>query len=254
MFDARFVSVERRGIRYQDKSHGGEKMNAKVRIMIFEITLCALVVAGCQKNGSTVRVDQNARMASDIRMMELQKELAQKWENPTAHYELGQLYHAQGDWSKAEWHYNLALGFNPAYREVQAAMVKLQLDKGDKTKADWVANNYMTQVVSMPEQVLSLGAAFEKQGLDDYALKCYTSALQATPDSAPVNRQLGYYYLHKDKKDMAKDYFIRSFQLNSNQADVAGELGRLGVAVRIPEAAPPPKPPATTVTQPAPPK
>ena len=53
---------------------------------------------------------------------------------------------------------------------------------------------------------------------------------------------------------MAKDYFIRSFQLNSNQADVAGELGRLGVAVRIPEAVPPPKPPATTVTQPAPPK
>ena len=226
-------------------------MNAKVRIMILEITLCALVVAGCQNNGNPVRVDQNARMASDIRMMELQKELNQKWENPTAHYELGQLYHAQGDWSKAEYHYNIALGFNAAYREVQAAMVKLQINKGDKQRADWLANNYTTQVVSIPEQVLALGAAFEKQGLDDYALKCYTSALQATPDSWQVNRQLGYYYLHKNDKDKAKEYFVRSFQLNSSQGDVAGELGRLGVAVRIPEATPKPQPAKTVVAPPA---
>ncbi len=228
-------------------------MNAKMRIIVLVITLCALVVAGCANNSNPVRVDQNARMASDIRVMELKKELAQKWENPTAHYELGQLYHAQGDWSKAEYHYNIALGFNAAYREVQAAMVKLQLNKGDRQSAELLANNYITQVVSIPEQILSLGAAFEKQGLDDYALKCYTSALQATPDSAPVNRQLGYYFLHKNNKDKAKEYFIRSFQLNSSQADVAGELGRLGVAVRIPEATPKPQP-AKTVTQPAPPK
>ena len=82
----------------------------------------------------------------------------------------------QGDWSKAEWHYNHALGFNPAYRDVQAAMVKLQINKGDKSKADWVANSYITQVVSMPEQILSLGAAFEKQGLDDHAYKCYNGS------------------------------------------------------------------------------
>jgi protein O-GlcNAc transferase len=191
-------------------------------------------------------------MASDIRMLQLKKELDEKWENPVAHYEMGQLYHAQGDWSKAEWHYNLALGFNPAYREVQAAMVKLQIDKGDKQKADWVANNYITQVVSMPEQILALGAAFEKQGLDSQAFKCYTEALKATPDSAPVNRQLGYYYLHRNSKDKAKEYFIRSFQINSNQPDIAGELGRLGVAVRIPEATP--KQPAAPVAQPAQPK
>jgi tetratricopeptide (TPR) repeat protein len=80
--------------------------------------------------------------------------------------------------------------------------------------------------------------------MDDYAYKCYTEALKATPDSPAVNKQLGYYYLNKNNKDKAKEYFIRSFQLDSNQADVAGELGRLGVAVRIPEA-PKPMPPVT---------
>ena len=146
------------------------------------------------------RVDQNVRTASDIRMAELLKELDKKWENPPAHYEMGQLYHAAGDWSKAEYYYNIALGFNPAYRDVQAAMVKLQFDKGDKSKAEWVANSYMTQVVSMPEQLLALGAAFEKQGLDDYALKCYQEALKTAPDSSAVNRQLGYYYLQQEQK------------------------------------------------------
>ena len=210
-------------------------MNAKLRVIISGTMLCALFVIGC-RNTSTARVDQNVRAATDIHKAELLKELDKKWENPPVHFELGQLYHAAGDYSKAEYYYNIALGFNPAYREVQAAMVKVQLDKGDKTKADWVANGYMTQVASMPEQLLSLGVAFEKQGLDEYALKCYQEALKTAPDSSAVNRQLGYYYLNKNKKDLAKEYFIRSFQLNPDQADVAGELGRLGVAVRIPEA------------------
>jgi Tfp pilus assembly protein PilF len=222
-------------------------MNAKVRTTIFVITLCALFAAGCPKNSSTVRMDQNARMASDLRMMQLKKELDKKWENPPALYEMGQLYHAQGDWSKAEWYYNLALGFDPSYRDVQASMVKLQLNKGDKGKADLLANSYITQTVSMPEQVLALGAAFEKQGLDEHAFRCYNEALKATPDSWQVNRQLGYYYLHKNKKDLAKEYFIRSFQLNSNQPDVAGELGRLGISVRVPDA---PRPSSAPVTQP----
>jgi tetratricopeptide (TPR) repeat protein len=200
---------------------------------------CTLLVAGCQ-NTSSARVDQNVKAAADIHKAELLKELDKKWENPPVHFELGQLYHAAGDYSKAEYYYNQALNFNPAYREVQAAIVKLQLDKGDKPKADWVANSYMTQVASIPEQLLSLGAAFDKQGLDDYALKCYQEALKTAPDSPLVNRQLGYYYLTRNKKDLAKEYFIRSFQLNPDQADVAGELGRLGVAVRIPEAPTPP--------------
>jgi tetratricopeptide (TPR) repeat protein len=223
-------------------------MNAKVKVVILGVLFCAMVIAGCRST-SKPAVEDSSRIAADIRKVEIQRELDKKWENPAAHYELGQIYHAEGDWSKAEYHYNIALGFNPAYREVQAAMVKLQLDKGDKQMADKLANNYITQVVSMPEQVLSLGAAFEKQGMDAFALDCYNKALKATPDSWEVNRQLGYYYLHKNKKDIAKDYFIRSFQLNPNQPDVANELGKLGVAISVPRPAAPTSP-APPVTQP----
>jgi tetratricopeptide (TPR) repeat protein len=206
-----------------------------------------LALVGCFPT-RTARVGQSSRTAADIRKAELLRQLDQKWENPATHFELGQLYHASGDWVNAERHYNYALGFDPAYRDAQAAIVKLQLDKGDKSRAEWAANTYMTQVASFPEQLLTLGAAFEKQGLYDYALRCYQDALKSAPDSYKVNRQIGYYYLNRNKKDLAKEYFIRSFELNPGQPDVAGELGRLGVAVRIPEA---PAPGTDNLGQPA---
>ncbi len=210
-------------------------MRAGMRTIVSAVALSALLIAGCQPT-NPVSVDQKARVATDIRKAELNQELAKKWENPQAHYQLGRVYQSEGDWSKAEWHYNLAIGFDPAYRDAQAALVKLQFDRGDREKGQWAANNYMTQVASSPEQTLALGAAFEKQGLDDLAFKCYSDALKLAPNSPAVNRQLGYYYLAKNRQDLAKDYFIRSFQLNPGQPDVANELGKLGVAVRIPQA------------------
>jgi hypothetical protein len=49
-----------------------------------------------------------------------------------------------------------------------------------------------------------------------------------------VNKEMGLYYLDKGDKVLAKEYLIRSFNLDPNQPDVAGELGRLGVEVKIP--------------------
>jgi tetratricopeptide (TPR) repeat protein len=226
-------------------------MSNKSKAMVCVAVLCVLIVFGCRPAGSA-RISSGAgHTAADIRKAELLKALDRKWENPPVHYELGQLYHAAGDWSKAEYYYNIAIGFNPAYRDAQAAIVKLQLDKGERSKGEWAANTYMTQAASSPEQTLALGAAFEKQGLDEYALKCYQDALKMAPDSHLVNRQLGYYYLSKNNKEQAKDYFVRSFQLNPNQPDVAGELGRLGVAVRIPQAEAPGSNKLNETTRPA---
>ncbi len=76
--------------------------------------------------------------------------------------------------------------------------------------------------------------AFQKQLLDDYALLCYNSALNLALNSYAVNRQVGYYWLSKNDKIQAKNYLTQSFRLNPNQPEVAGELGRLGVAITVP--------------------
>jgi Tfp pilus assembly protein PilF len=108
------------------------------------------------------------------------------------------------------------------------------IEGGDKAKAGLLADEYIERASISAAAALQLALAFQEQGLDDYALNCYQQALRMAPNSAKINRQIGFYYLSKGNKDIARDYLSRSFQLNPNQPEVAGELGRLGVEVKIP--------------------
>jgi Flp pilus assembly protein TadD len=79
-----------------------------------------------------------------------------------------------------------------------------------------------------------LGRAFQDRGLDEYALSCYKQAHNLMPNSVMINKQLGYYYLLKKDNANAEMYLRRTFELDPSQAEVAGELGRLGVKVQVP--------------------
>jgi tetratricopeptide (TPR) repeat protein len=202
------------------------------RFISLVFLICTLIIFnGCN---SAKKSKELKATASDKRKTELHKQIDRKFENPQAHYELGRLYQADGMWSQAEYCYNTALSFDPIYREAQAGIVKVLTSSGDSAKAKLTAEIYMNQVSASAEESLRLGLAFQKQELDDYALSCYQQALNMAPSSAKIHRQIGYYYLSRGENVRAKDYLTRSFQLNANQPDVAGELGRLGVAVKIP--------------------
>ena len=77
---------------------------------------------------------------------------------------------------------------------------------------------------------------FEQLGLDAYALRGFRQAIDVAPDSSEANKQVGFYYLGKGDTAKAKQYLMRSFELNARQPDVAGALGRLGVVVEAPGA------------------
>jgi tetratricopeptide (TPR) repeat protein len=207
------------------------------RMVFAPVVLCCLLsLVGCNGQGTNgAKVGQARNIPAAARKAELLKELEHRFENPQAHFELGQLYQAEGSLAKAEYHYNVALGFDPANVQAQAAMVKLFLDSGDTAKSKTYANAYIKQAANSTVQSLRLGTAFQKAQLDDYALTCYQQALKLAPNSAQAYKQLGYYYLGKDDKARAKEYLVHSFQIDPNQPDVAGELGRLGVEVRIPQ-------------------
>ena len=49
-----------------------------------------------------------------------------------------------------------------------------------------------------------------------------------------INKQLAYYYLLKKDNAIAEMYLRKTFELDPSQAEVAGELGRLGVQVQLP--------------------
>lgn len=198
----------------------------------------ALLFGGCQSFGvgkaKSSTKDEITTTPVEKKKAKLLKAIDRKFENPQAHFELGQLYQADGLWSQAKHEYNVAFSFDPAHLPTQAAMVKVLIESGDTTKSGIYADIYMNQVASSAAESLKLGLAFQGQALDEYALGCYRQALHLAPTSAKINRQIGYYYLSKGNRELAKPYLSRSFQLDPLQPEVAGELGRLGVAVAIP--------------------
>ncbi|MHC4324468.1 MAG: tetratricopeptide repeat protein [Planctomycetota bacterium] len=222
----------------QMKTRGFTFCSSLVSFFTFILLLnCALlfVLAGCESQQMKADKAERARkLPTDVRKANLQASLDNKFENPTAHYELAQIYHAEGLWSKAEYHYNIALSFDPSNADAQASMVKLFLDSGDTAKAKNYAVTHIKHAGASDIQSIRLAKAFEKQQLDEYALICYQQALRLSPDSANINKQMAYYYMGKGDKDKAKEFLVRSFQLDPSQPDVAGELGKLGVEIKIP--------------------
>ena len=109
------------------------------------LLLCCVslfLLVGCESQEMKAAKAERARkLPTEARKANLQQSLDSRFENPVAHYELAQIYHAEGLWSKAEYHYNIALSFDPANADAQVAMVKLFLDSGDTAKSKNYANH-----------------------------------------------------------------------------------------------------------------
>jgi Tfp pilus assembly protein PilF len=204
-------------------------------IVAASLLFFALLFGGCESGSKAGQIKgEVARTPAEEKKVKLLKEIDHKFESPQAHFELGRLYQADGLWSQAEHEYSVTLSFEPARLKAQAALVKVLGEGGDAAKAQIYADIYTTQAANSATDLLKLGLAFQEQGLDEYAIVCYRQAIQLAPNSAKINRQIGYYYLSKGSKEEAKSYLSRSFQLDPLQPEVAGELGRLGVVVMIP--------------------
>ncbi|MBW7990676.1 MAG: hypothetical protein FVQ84_11765 [Planctomycetes bacterium] len=197
------------------------------------LLLCTTLLVGC-KSQEVTGTGEVRTVPAVQRKADLLKTLDRKFENPQAHYELGQIYQSERQWIKADYHYSIAISFDPAHTQAQAATVKVYIESGDTAKSKIYAEILISKVTGSADASYRLGLAFQQQLLDEYAFDCYMQAIHLDPTSAKVHKQLGYYYLGKNDKVRAEEYFKRSFNLDPVQPEVAGELGRLGVEVRIP--------------------
>ena len=209
-------------------------MRGKPKFICLTFLVCMLFFGGCDPARNSEETGP-AKTQAERRKAELLNQIERRFENPQAHFELGQLYQADGMWPQAENEYSIALSFDPVHYQAQAARVKVLLESGDNTKAEFLKEEYINQASTSASASLNLALGFQKQAFDEEALKCYERVLELAPNSAKIHRQIGFYYRSKNDLDRARDYLTRSFQINPNQPEVAGELGRLGVAVRIPQ-------------------
>jgi len=171
---------------------------------------------------------------TERRKTELLIKVDTKAETAEDNFSLGQIYENQGKWGLSIYYYDLSLRFDPSQRDMQAGTVKSIKDSGNAAGAKEAADRAIGQVSRSAAESLGLAMAFQKLSIDEYAMICYTQALTLAPNSSRTNMKMGYYYLSKNDKQRAKEYLARSFQINPGQWDVADELGRLGVPVRIP--------------------
>ena len=205
-------------------------MSGKNKLLIL-LLVFTFVAVGCGEPAGPVSQEVGLPPAEQEKAM-LREKIDRKFIDPQAHYQLGRLYQADGLWDKAEDEYNLALSFDPVNWRAQAAIVKVLQQSGRTDKAETYADIRIKQVSGLAESSFLLGKAFQAEGLNRYALTCYDQALLRAPESAAVNRQLGFYYLSLGDNLRAREYLTRSFELDRYQPDVAGELGRLGIVVQ----------------------
>ena len=207
----------------------------KCLILLFALFL---LVGGCQERNKKPKtgkaLDKELAVASDQQKLKLLKRLSRKFEDSQAHYELGKVYQNEGLWDKAEWEYNRALAFDPVHYRAQAAMVQLLKERGETDRSTIIADMYISQASVSAKQSLLLGRSFQDVGEESYALTCYLQAVNMAPNSVAINKQIAYYYLAKNDTVKAELYLRQTFQLDPTQSEVAGELGRLGVEVKVP--------------------
>ncbi|MCK5175819.1 MAG: hypothetical protein KAR47_20660 [Planctomycetes bacterium] len=202
-------------------------------IRIAVILVLALLAVGCGPSGRQ-KISEIPLTDSEQHKGELLARIEKDYGDAESHYRLGRIYHADGLWHKAESEFHVALGFDPVHWPSEAAIVRTLQDAGDKSRSRLAAEQAMNRAGFSAASSLLLGKGFQRELMDDYAVACYRQALDLAPNSAALNKQVGYYYLSKGKRDLAEEFLRRSFQIDPYQPEVAGELGRLGVVVKIP--------------------
>ena len=111
--------------------------------IIFLIFLVFTLTSGC---GPSNKIEEVELTAAEEEKLKLLKAIDRKFDNPQAHFELGQLYQADGLWVQAENEYNIALSLDPAHRQSQAALVKVLQQSGQTEKSALTAEIFMNQV------------------------------------------------------------------------------------------------------------
>jgi len=203
-------------------------MNTKVLI---SCGITAMLLVGCQKPQAADAIDETLIEGQKVQLI---RQIERNFTSSRPHYQLGKIYHTEGQYSRAEYEYNAALQFDPVNYPAQAAMVKLLMDTKQEQRARMAAEIYLNQAAAAAQASSLLGKAFQQEGLDEFALAAYQQALAQAPNSAVLHRQLGYYYLAKGDTVRAEEYLRRSIQLDPYQPEVAEQLGRMGVVVQVP--------------------
>ncbi len=188
---------------------------------------------GCNDPVGDATEEEHSYVDPELRKFELQQQLEKKFNDPHIHYELGKIYQSEGLWDKALFEFKIALSYDPVNWSSATATVKVLYQDGRKSEAVAKTELYSAAANYSASSLLLLGRAFQREMLDDEALVCFHKALKIAPNSAELNKQIGYYYRDKNDLIRGEQYLRRSFEIDPSP-EVSGALGKLGIPVELP--------------------
>lgn len=150
--------------------------------------------------------------------------LAVTSKNPTAHFNLGAAWEAEGKFGLAMANYRAALKLDPSYVDVRYNIGHALAAQG---KLEEAAAEYRTVLEMKPTHVFAhnnLGNALLGLGKPQEAAKEYEQALRIEPDYAPGHNNLGKVLADEGRFAEASQHFAEALRLKPNYVEAEAGL------------------------------
>jgi len=190
-----------------------------------------------QRNGFTYGVSFFQHGYLEQAEASFQQVIADKPNNPEAHYNLGTLYLRRNDFQNARQYLEQAVKLRPNYPE---AWNNLGMVAAHENLADEAIRDFQQSLQLRPSYtiaLLNLGNFYRRQGNFGEAEKLLNRAHEFEPDDPEVNYNLGMLYARQGRSQNALQFLERAVSLRPDYSDALNNLGVLLVqAERYPEA------------------
>jgi tetratricopeptide (TPR) repeat protein len=156
-------------------------------------------------------------------MVYYQKAIEADNENAGAHYNLANLYMADGSKENAENHYREALALNDEMAEAHSNLGLLLEEKGDTDRA---LEHYQKAIELKPDYASphnNIGNIFSKKNDFESAIPYYQEAIRLEPSFHDAHTNLGIALMRTSDIERAKQHFQAALETNpSNQRAQSG--------------------------------
>jgi tetratricopeptide (TPR) repeat protein len=157
-----------------------------------------------QKERHLIR-SRHAVFAGDAEraIAELQDLIKRYPDEKTAHYRLGLLYDARGDYAQAVGYLETALTIDPMYQQAINRLAYTYDRMGRYEDAIGAINRYLALSPNEPNPYDTRGDIYARNGKVDQAIESYRQALEIKPDFTASLYNLGHMYVMKHECELA---------------------------------------------------
>lgn len=201
------------------------------------ICICLFAAVGC--NYSANRQNAMGRAAFlngqySQAINQFQQALNADPQNADAMYNLGATYYTLGKQSRnnqwinqAEQLYRQAIGSNDQHVDAHRSLAALLVESGRQNHAFDLLTAWRQRYPQSAEPLIELASLYQELGDQNQATNLLADALQVDGTNPRALKAMGYVRETQGQLNLALDNYLRSYQLDARQVDVANQINQL---------------------------